>query len=61
VQFFNCQWTLVGVIIGRYFGRVLTRGSAAIIGQRVLYGNALPSAVLTEEDELEQALALADE
>ncbi|KAH9967339.1 hypothetical protein BC827DRAFT_1123151 [Russula dissimulans] len=33
----------------------------AIVGQRVLYGNALPSAVLTEEDELEQALALADE
>jgi len=33
----------------------------AIIGQRVLYGNAPPSAVLTEEDELEQALALAEE
>jgi len=33
----------------------------AIIGQRLLYGNAPPSAALTDEDELEQALALAEE
>lgn len=37
---------------------------AVIVGQRVYYGNAPPAnwtALPTEEDELEQALALAEE
>jgi hypothetical protein len=34
---------------------------AAIILQRLYYGNAPPSTALAEEDELEQALALAEE
>ncbi|KAH9004646.1 hypothetical protein EDB86DRAFT_2884615 [Lactarius hatsudake] len=33
----------------------------AIIGQRLVYGNAPPLASLAEEDDLEQALALAEE
>ncbi|KAI9511534.1 hypothetical protein F5148DRAFT_1280643 [Russula earlei] len=33
----------------------------AIVVQRLIYGNAPPPAALTEEDELEQALALAEE
>jgi len=33
----------------------------AIIGQRLIYGNAPPPAMLAEEDDLEQALALAEE
>lgn len=32
-----------------------------IVGQRVVYGNAPPMSVLQEDDELEQALSLADE
>jgi solute carrier family 66, member 2 len=34
---------------------------AAIIVQRLIYGNAPPATALAEEDELEQALALAEE
>jgi len=34
---------------------------AAIVGQRFLYGNAPPPAVLVDDEELEQALALAEE
>ncbi|KAA1468747.1 hypothetical protein DENSPDRAFT_538560 [Dentipellis sp. KUC8613] len=32
-----------------------------IVAQRIIYGNASPPDVLTEDDELEQALALAEE
>jgi solute carrier family 66, member 2 len=32
-----------------------------IIGQRMVYGNAPPMSVLLQDDELEQALSLADE
>ena len=34
---------------------------SAIVVQRLVYGNAPPPATLTEEDDLEQALALAEE
>jgi hypothetical protein len=34
---------------------------AAIIVQRLIYGNAAPSTALAEEEDLEQALALAGE
>ncbi|CAL1714908.1 unnamed protein product [Somion occarium] len=33
----------------------------AIVGQRIYYGNALPAAALMADDDLEQALALAEE
>jgi len=50
-------------------GTRLTRGSImirshvlpAIVVQRVLYGNPPPATALIEEDDLEQALALAEE
>ena len=35
--------------------------TTAIVGQRFLYGNAPPPAVLVDDEELEQALALAEE
>lgn len=59
VPFSSCQWTLVGdqdVLQPKPTNRL-----SAIVGQRLVYGNAPPPAVLTEEDELEQALALAEE
>jgi hypothetical protein len=34
--------------------------SAAIVVQRILYGNAPPPSVLLDDEDLEQALALAD-
>ena len=34
---------------------------AAIVLQRLYYGNAPPSTALAEEDELEQALVLAED
>jgi hypothetical protein len=33
----------------------------AIVVQRVIYGNAPPATVLADDDDLEQALALAEE
>lgn len=33
----------------------------AIVCQRIYYGAAMPAAVFQEEDDLEQALALAEE
>ncbi len=58
-QFSNSLWTLVG---GEYHrGCMLTIRLAAIILQRLYYGNAPPSTALAEEDDLEQALALAEE
>jgi hypothetical protein len=36
-------------------------GRPAIIVQRFIYGNAPPPATLAEEDDLEEALALAEE
>ena len=40
---------------------LMTIFSAVIIGQRMVYGNAPPMSVLLQDDELEQALSLADE
>jgi len=34
---------------------------AAIVAQRLIYGNAPPSTASAEEEDLEQALALAEE
>ena len=39
----------------------LTRVDPAIIVQRLYYGNAVPATVLETEDDLEQALALAED
>ena len=36
-------------------------GPKAIIIQRLIYGNAPPAATLMEDDDIEQALALAEE
>lgn len=59
VPFSSCQWTLVGdqgVLQPKP-----TNCLSAIVVQRLVYGNAPPPATLTEEDDLEQALALAEE
>lgn len=50
------RYLLVGAIIN-----MKNLLSPAIVCQRVYYGAAIPPAVLQEEDDLEQALALAEE
>ena len=60
VQFSSSQWTLVSVRRHR-FGWLVTNGSSAIIVQRLIYGNVPPPMTVGEEDDLEQALALAGE
>ena len=55
--------TLSGLwyVYGDHCSRILTSRLAAIIGQRIMYGDAPPSTALAEDEDLEQALALAEE
>ena len=39
----------------------MTAFFVVIVGQRIVYGSAPPMSVLLQDDELEQALSLADE
>ena len=60
VQFSNCQWTLVCIGEASLWLDPNHR-LAAIVLQRLSYGNAPPSTALGEDDDLEQALVLAEE
>ncbi len=65
LQFKICAVFQLSVDIGKCSGASLwlnpNRRLVAIVLQRLHYGNALPSTALGEEDDLEQALALAEE
>ena len=65
LQFKVCAIFQLSVDLGKLQKSLVWRGaeiSAAIVVQRIVYGNKPPmSAILNEEDELEQALALAEE
>ena len=59
VPSFSFPLTSVSTMSSSYY--LMTIFSAVIIGQRMVYGNAPPMSVLLQDDELEQALSLADE
>ena len=58
----SCPSTLVRDAVSVFtVRRLIAFYAAAIIAQRLYYGAAMPPASLDEEDDLEQALALAEE
>ena len=60
VPSFRFPLTSVSSMISSSY-QLMTVFFLVIIGQRMVYGNAPPMSVLLQDDELEQALSLADE
>ncbi|KAK0218008.1 hypothetical protein IW262DRAFT_1275612 [Armillaria fumosa] len=58
---FKCVMTFIVVASGTSICRVSHDSLKAIVVQRLYFGNAPPPTVLVDDDDLEQALALAEE
>ncbi|KAK0446646.1 hypothetical protein EV421DRAFT_1707355 [Armillaria borealis] len=58
---FKCVMTFIIVANGTSIYRVSHTTLIAIVAQRLYFGNAPPPTVLVDDDDLEQALALAEE
>lgn len=59
-RFSSCLLISVRILVYWAFS-MLTDTVTAILVQRIFYGTAPPAAVLIDDDDLEQALALAEE
>ncbi len=66
IQFKVCAIFQLSIDCGKFIVTILlhwliSNTTSAIIAQRIYYGNKPPATSLTEEDDIEQALVLAEE